>query len=127
MSKTEKQQKYADIIKEIGDCYSVMKSVRPLSAGELAYFNREFSISASHNSNAIEGNTFTFDETKLLIEKGIVTGYRRIYKTAARICFAWRRRSRQIQNDSKLCRQLDENRFYSLSAVSSAWQNDGIR
>lgn len=74
MSKTEKQQKYADIIKEIGDCYSVMKSVRPLSAGELAYFNREFSISASHNSNAIEGNTFTFDETKLLIEKGIVTG-----------------------------------------------------
>ena len=38
------------------------------------YFNNEFSISASHNSNAIEGNTFTFDETKLLIEKGIVTG-----------------------------------------------------
>ncbi len=72
--KMEEQQKYIDIIGEIGNSYSLMKQVRPLSAGELKYFNNEFSISASHNSNAIEGNTFTFDETKLLIEKGIVTG-----------------------------------------------------
>lgn len=72
--KMEEQQKYIDIINEIGDCYAQMKKVRPLSQSELKYFNNEFSISASHNSNAIEGNTFTFDETKLLIEKGIVTG-----------------------------------------------------
>lgn len=72
--KMEEQQKYIDIISEIDNSYSLMKQVRPLSAGELKYFNNEFSISASHNSNAIEGNTFTFDETKLLIEKGIVTG-----------------------------------------------------
>lgn len=72
--KMEEQQKYIDIIGEIDNSYSLMKQVRPLSAGELKYFNNEFSISASHNSNAIEGNTFTFDETKLLIEKGIVTG-----------------------------------------------------
>lgn len=74
MSKMEEQQKYIDIIGEIDKSYSLMKKVRPLSTGELKYFNNEFSISASHNSNAIEGNTFTFDETKLLIEKGIVTG-----------------------------------------------------
>ena len=72
--KMEEQQKYIDIISEIDNTYALMKKVRPLSAGELKYFNNEFSISASHNSNAIEGNTFTFDETKLLIEKGIVTG-----------------------------------------------------
>lgn len=72
--KMEEQQKYIDIINEIDESYSLMKKVRPLTAGELKYFNNEFSISASHNSNAIEGNTFTFDETKLLIEKGIVTG-----------------------------------------------------
>ena len=72
--KMEEQQKYIDIIGEIDNSYALMKQVRPLSAGELKYFNNEFSISASHNSNAIEGNTFTFDETKLLIEKGIVTG-----------------------------------------------------
>lgn len=72
--KMEEQQKYIDIIGEIEKCYARMKEVRPLTASELNYFNNEFSISASHNSNAIEGNTFTFDETKLLIEKGIVTG-----------------------------------------------------
>ncbi len=70
----EEQQKYIDIIGEIEYCYRRMKEVRPLTASEIKYFNNEFSISASHNSNAIEGNTFTFDETKLLIEKGIVTG-----------------------------------------------------
>lgn len=72
--KMEEQQKYIDIIGEIENSYALMKKVRPLTASELKYFNNEFSISASHNSNAIEGNTFTFDETKLLIEKGIVTG-----------------------------------------------------
>ena len=72
--KMEEQQKYIDIINEIDECYALMKKVRPLSTSELKYFNNEFSISATHNSNAIEGNTFTFDETKLLIEKGIVTG-----------------------------------------------------
>lgn len=72
--KMEEQQKYIDIIGEIEYCYRRIKEVRPLTASELRYFNNEFSISASHNSNAIEGNTFTFDETKLLIEKGIVTG-----------------------------------------------------
>lgn len=70
----EEQQKYIDITGEIEKSYAAMKKVRPLSASELEYFDNEFSISASHNSNAIEGNTFTFDETKLLIEKGIVTG-----------------------------------------------------
>jgi len=74
VKKMEEQQKYIDIIGGIEKSYTLMKRVRPLSASEIKYFNNEFSISASHNSNAIEGNTFTFDETKLLIERGIVTG-----------------------------------------------------
>ena len=68
------QQKYGEVLQELAMCYRRMQSLRPLDQSELAYFYREFSISASHNSNAIEGNTFTFDETKILIEKGIVTG-----------------------------------------------------
>lgn len=71
MPKIEEQQKYIDIIGEIDNSYALMKKVRPLTGSELKYFNNEFSISASHNSNAIEGNTFTFDEA-LLIEKGII-------------------------------------------------------
>ncbi len=75
MSKTmTEQQKYLDIIEEIKKCYAIIKNTRPLKESEIKYFNKEFSISASHNSNAIEGNTFTFDETKLLIENGIITG-----------------------------------------------------
>lgn len=67
-------QQYADIINEIKEKYILIKQIRPLSAAELKYFNNEFYISASHNSNAIEGNTFTLDETKMLIERGIVVG-----------------------------------------------------
>lgn len=68
------QEKYIDIIKKLDECYAVIKKIRPLSEREVGYFNQEFAISASHNSNAIEGNTFTFDETKMLIEKGIIVG-----------------------------------------------------
>ena len=74
MTRIDSQTKYVDIIQEIEECFKRMKKIRPLKPEEIAYFNREFSISASHNSNAIEGNTFTYDETKLLIEKGIITG-----------------------------------------------------
>ena len=74
MSAMQAQQEYTDIVQQLEESYARMRKVRPLSAGELRYFNQEFSISASHNSNAIEGNTFTLDETKLLIEKGIVAG-----------------------------------------------------
>lgn len=35
-----------------------------------------FSISSSHNSNAIEGNTFTYDETRLLLKEGITSNAR---------------------------------------------------
>lgn len=74
MSNPEEQQKYIDILGEIAESYALIKTVRPLTSGEAKYFTDEFAISASHNSNAIEGNTFTFDETRLLIEKGIITG-----------------------------------------------------
>lgn len=70
----DEQTKYIDIIQKIEERFKRMKKIRPLKSEEIAYFNREFSISASHNSNAIEGNTFTYGETKLLIEKGIITG-----------------------------------------------------
>lgn len=74
MTRMDEQTKYIDIIQKIEERFKRMKKIRPLKSEEIAYFNREFSISASHNSNAIEGNTFTYDETKLLIEKGIITG-----------------------------------------------------
>lgn len=79
MSKMEEQDKYLDIIKEIATDFEIMRNIRPLKQSEVNYFYDEFSISASHNSNAIEGNTFTYDETRLLLKEG-VTSSARSYK-----------------------------------------------
>lgn len=70
----KEQSKYIDIVNRIDVAYKEMKKLRPLSESELSYFVKEFSISFSHDSNAIEGNTFSYDETKFLIEKGIAIG-----------------------------------------------------
>jgi Fic family protein len=43
-------------------------SRRPLTPGELARLREEFTISFTYNSNAIEGNTLTLQETALVLE-----------------------------------------------------------
>ena len=53
-----------------------IRSARPLPADGVAYFRNEFAISDAHDGNAIEGNTFTYDETRMLIEKGITASAR---------------------------------------------------
>lgn len=74
MAKMEEQPKYVDILLNIDASYRAIKQVRPLSTSELRYFQEEFAIGASHNSNAIEGNTFTYDETRLLLKEGVASG-----------------------------------------------------
>lgn len=70
----ESQETYLDVINQIDVHYAKMRAARPLSRSGVKYFINEFAISTTHSSNAIEGNTFTFDETKLLLEKGIAIG-----------------------------------------------------
>lgn len=41
---------------------------RPLTKGELARLNEEFMIEFTYNSNAIEGNTLTLQETAMVLE-----------------------------------------------------------
>lgn len=41
---------------------------RPLTAGELARLRDDFTIRYTYNSNAIEGNTLTLSETRLVLE-----------------------------------------------------------
>ena len=43
-------------------------SYRPLTPGELARLSEEFMVSFTYNSNAIEGNTLTLQETALVLE-----------------------------------------------------------
>lgn len=72
----DKQPKYRDITERLDANYKKIRAMRPLPDAGVAYFRNEFAISATHNSNAIEGNTFTYDETKLLLEKGITSSVR---------------------------------------------------
>ena len=64
---------YLNILSQIDTNYDIMKSMRPLPQDGIEYFKNEMGIVVSHSSNALEGNTFTFDETRLLLEKGITS------------------------------------------------------
>ncbi len=46
-------------------------SMRPLNQAELQRLHEEFMIENTYDSNAIEGNTLTLQETALILQKGI--------------------------------------------------------
>ncbi len=48
-----------------------LDSLRPLPKSALQKLREQFSIELAYNSNAIEGNTLTLRETRLVIEEGI--------------------------------------------------------
>lgn len=48
-----------------------LNSYRPLTEGELIRLREEFLIDFTYNSNAIEGNTLTLQETALILKEGI--------------------------------------------------------
>ena len=51
-----------------------LDSKRPLTGGEVARLNEEFVVEYTYNSNAIEGNTLTITETKVILEDGLTIG-----------------------------------------------------
>lgn len=46
----------------------------PLTQGEVEQLRDEFIISFAYNSNAIEGNTMTLDETAMVLREGVTIG-----------------------------------------------------
>lgn len=53
---------------------AVLDSKRPLSKDSLDNLKRYFDVELTYNSNAIEGNTLTITETKVILEDGITIG-----------------------------------------------------
>ncbi len=51
-----------------------LDALRPLPKAALEKLRHQFAIELAYNSNAIEGNTLTLRETKLVIEEGITIG-----------------------------------------------------
>ncbi|GAA0178453.1 Fic family protein [Clostridium sediminicola] len=59
------------IFRKIDDLLLQLNKCRPLTEGEVERLRDEFLIDFTYNSNAIEGNTLTLQETALIINEGI--------------------------------------------------------
>ncbi|MDF2546775.1 MAG: Filamentation induced by cAMP protein Fic [Anaerosolibacter sp.] len=59
------------IFDKIDTLLSTLNNYRPLTQGEVERLRDEFLIDFTYNSNAIEGNTLTLQETALIIKEGI--------------------------------------------------------
>jgi len=51
-----------------------LDSLRPFNRGALARLQETFRVDLTYNSNAIEGNSLSLSETKLVLEEGITIG-----------------------------------------------------
>ncbi|MCS6109843.1 Fic family protein [Clostridium botulinum] len=58
----------------IDDKKSILDSKRPLNKEALHNLKKYFDVELTYNSNAIEGNTLTVTETKVILEDGITIG-----------------------------------------------------
>lgn len=57
-----------NIIERINHKKEQLDSLRPLTAGEAARLKEEFLVEFTYNSNAIEGNSLTLQETAMVLE-----------------------------------------------------------
>ncbi len=62
------------ILTRIDTLKNELNSYRPLTKSEVKRLREEFLINFTYNSNAIEGNTLTLQETALIINEGITIG-----------------------------------------------------
>ena len=61
-------EQYVSLFSRIDGLKEQLDSRRPLTAGELKRLQDEFLVEYTYNSNAIEGNTLTLQETALVLE-----------------------------------------------------------
>ncbi len=62
------------MFKVIDDKKAILDSKRPLSPEVLTNLKKYFDVELTYNSNAIEGNTLTITETKVILEEGLTIG-----------------------------------------------------
>ena len=62
------------IYKKLDDRKKVLDGFRPLSPEQALNLKAVFDLDQTYNSNAIEGNTLSFAETKLVLNEGITIG-----------------------------------------------------
>ncbi|MFA6294479.1 MAG: Fic family protein, partial [Victivallales bacterium] len=62
---------YESIIKETDSLIREIRTLRPLERSELAQLREYYRVGLTYSSNAIEGNSLTETETKVVIEDGL--------------------------------------------------------
>ncbi|MDR2951952.1 MAG: Fic family protein [Treponema sp.] len=62
------------ILEEIDDRMKSISAIRPFEGVYLQQIYQFFKIETTYSSNAIEGNTYTLEETKIILEDGITVG-----------------------------------------------------
>ena len=62
------------LIKKIDQYKKAIDSRRPLSKEEISELDEYYRIGLTYSSNALEGNTLTLAETKVLLEDGLTAG-----------------------------------------------------
>ncbi len=60
-----------EVLNKLNELKKELNNRRPLTKGEVERLRDEFLIEFTYNSNAIEGNTLTLQETALIINEGI--------------------------------------------------------
>jgi Fic family protein len=68
------------IFEEIDDRMLKINEIRPFEGVYLRQINNFFKIETTFSSNAIEGNTHTLEETKVILEDGITIGGRPLHE-----------------------------------------------
>jgi Fic family protein len=71
MSNTDTSLIQESILSHINEKIQMLNSKRPLPADAVKKLNGEYRLYHTYHSNAIEGNTLTLSETKLVLEEGI--------------------------------------------------------
>jgi len=63
--------KKSETLAQIDHLKNILESHPPLTKGELNRFREHFMVEYTYNSNAIEGNTLTLHETRLVLLEGL--------------------------------------------------------
>lgn len=62
------------VFSKIDEKKKLLDSKRPLSIQAVQNLKKYFDVELTYNSNAIEGNTLTITETKVILEDGLTIG-----------------------------------------------------
>lgn len=70
--------KIIEIIEKTDAKKTLLDDKRPFTPEQLARIKRVFDVDLTYNSNAIEGSTMTFNETKLVLNEGLTIGGKKL-------------------------------------------------